>query len=210
MAESWEIAGTIGTWVAVGVAVVALIGIVGPVLIWLSSRTRRHKILDSIGYDTNGYLSRGIHLGPNIFLGRRIRAPQLKQIGSTRPSQPELSWDPGSLKDFDTPASWVHLGALLTSYGVNFPQGDTLVMLGDSAYLPVHPSWILAIGLLGRHCRRADDALARGQGPAMFRLASLFPENSRRYPSPPSRRRDRDLSSSGIANIQEAPEFISD
>ena len=172
MDDRWSIAGTIGTWVAVGVALIALIGIVGPVLIWLGARTEKHKILRSIGSGTNGYLSQGFHLGPNIYLAHRIRAPLLKNFRTTRPFRPAITWDVAALKSFDTPATWAHFGALLSSCGVTFPKG-VLLLQDSSAYLPIHPSWVLAVGVLGRYSRRPTGALTQGRGLSMFRLSTF-------------------------------------
>ena len=82
MADSLELASTIGTWVGAGVGVLALIGIIGPALIWYASTRDRQKMLNAIGRDNNNYLSTGYHMGPNIWLGRRIRAPMLQNADS--------------------------------------------------------------------------------------------------------------------------------
>ena len=98
--ESWAIAGTVGTWVAVAIGLIALIGIVGPLLILLGSRTEKHRILSAIGNDTNGYISSGVHLGPNIYLGRRIRAPRLKNLAIERPVPISNPLEPHSVAKF--------------------------------------------------------------------------------------------------------------
>ena len=164
------------------VGLIALIGIVGPALILLGSRTEKHKILNTIGNDTNGYISKGAHLGPNIYFGRRIRAPRLKNAGIIRPFQSGIHWNPTSLRNFDTIATWVHFGSLLSSYGVEYPNGDVLFMADGSAYLPVHRSWILAVGVLGRFSTGPNDAV-RGRERATVRLRPFPPGIVRLSPS---------------------------
>jgi hypothetical protein len=46
MAQSTDIASVVGTWVAAGVAIIALLGVVGPLLIWRASRTERNRAID--------------------------------------------------------------------------------------------------------------------------------------------------------------------
>jgi hypothetical protein len=185
--SSLEVAGVIGTWVAAFIAIVALVSIVGPVLIWLASRTDRQKALDSVGRDNNGFISNGYHLGPNIYLGRRIRVPRLKMVGVTRLFTENPRWNAGELKEFDTPATWVRLGALLRAYGVEFGTGDDLVFRNGKTYLPVHPSWILALGLIGRYSYRRDKGRLNSKRGSLFRLPTLRSSRNISVPPPSSR-----------------------
>ena len=52
---------------------------------------------------------------------------------------------------------------------MEYPKGDVLSLVDGSAYLPVHRSWILAIGVIGRFNTGLNDA-ARGREPAVFHL----------------------------------------
>lgn len=49
-----DIAGVVGTWVAAGLAVIALFGVVGPILVLRASRTERHKAIIGIGPRNRG------------------------------------------------------------------------------------------------------------------------------------------------------------
>ena len=71
-----DIASVIGTWIAAFVAILALVGVIGPVLIWRASRTERNLAISAID-DDNTFRSRGIHAGPAIWLLQRMRAPIL-------------------------------------------------------------------------------------------------------------------------------------
>lgn len=46
------------------------------------------------------------------------------------------------------------LGTLIDGYGFRYSQGDNLQISEHGAALPVHPSWIFALGLLGRYSNR--------------------------------------------------------
>lgn len=63
MSETLDLASTIGTWIGAGVGIIALIGIVGPALIWYASTQERQKSLNAVGRNNNDYLSPGYHLG---------------------------------------------------------------------------------------------------------------------------------------------------
>lgn len=151
MSESLDLASTIGTWVGAGVGIIALIGIVGPAVIWYASTRDRQKTLNAIGRDNNNYLSPGYHLGPNIWLGQRIRAPMMKKADSVKPFDTLPAFDANKINPADTEATWVLFGSLLEAYGVSFKRGDNLVIRGGKALLAIHPRWILTIGLLGRY-----------------------------------------------------------
>ena len=56
-----DTASVIGTWVAAFVAILALVGIIGPILIWRASTTERHLAIAAINDDYNTFKSRGIH-----------------------------------------------------------------------------------------------------------------------------------------------------
>lgn len=43
-----SLAGTIGTWVAVFIGILALVGVVGPVLVWRASRTESQVALKAV------------------------------------------------------------------------------------------------------------------------------------------------------------------
>lgn len=151
MSESLDLASTIGTWIGAGVGIIALIGIVGPALIWYASTQERQKTLNAIGRDSNDYLSPGYHLGPNIWLFQRVRAPMLKHAKSLRAFGSLPTLDASKMKPIDTDTSWISFGSLLEAYGIPFQRGDSLLIKEGRTLLPIHPSWILAIGLLGRY-----------------------------------------------------------
>ena len=48
MAQSTELAGVIGTWVAVSLALIALFGIIGPILLVKRAHSERNTALNSV------------------------------------------------------------------------------------------------------------------------------------------------------------------
>lgn len=154
MSNAVDLSSMIGTWVGAGIGIIALVGIVGPVLVFLASRTKRNKTLNSMGRQTNGYISPGWHLGPNIYLGQRIRAPDLRQSGTNGRFEGNYSLNAASLQAINTDAHWVHFGALLEGYGMKFAKGGDVLIKDGKTYLPTHPSWVLAVGILGRYSTR--------------------------------------------------------
>lgn len=172
MARGLDLASTIGTWVGAGIGIIALIGIVGPALIWYASTRDRQKLLNAIGRDNNNYLSRGVHVGPNNWLGQRVRAPMLEgslSLGALD-SLPSLKLD--KLKTGPMETSWILFGSLLEAYGIPFQRGDQLAMKQGRAMLPIHPSWIFIIGLLGRYSDRKSQSGNSMKIAPRFQLAS--------------------------------------
>ena len=149
-----DIASVIGTWVAAFVAILALVGIIGPVLIWRASRTEQHLAISTIDDDDNIFRSRGIHAGPRIWLFQRLRAPMLNIAPASFEETISLSLD--IVKEPISTTKWVQFGMLLQAYGVRYGTGDTIGIRNKKTHLPVHKSWILFWGLKGRYCKRRD------------------------------------------------------
>ena len=158
--DSLDLAGVIGTWVAAFFAIVALVGIIGPILIWRASRTDRHKALAAAAND-NEFVTKGIHAGPNIWLLQRVKAPLLK----TAPLLIDRTFvlDPNAFKEVTVETTWVILGHLIKAYGVTYSRGDSLEIRQDRAFFPVHKIWLLAIGLIGRYGQRKDRGKFKGK-----------------------------------------------
>ncbi|KAI1469337.1 uncharacterized protein F4812DRAFT_470341 [Daldinia caldariorum] len=173
MSEVVDLAGVIGTWVGAGVGVIALIGIVGPVLIWLASRTERQQTLNAMGRETNAYISPGYHLGPNIYLFQRVQAPLLKTFSHPNPSSPATALDSTLLKEVDTNSTWILFSVLIEAYGFNPPRGDSLIVKDRKTYLPVNRLWILYIGLLGRYTTEGDSRRSPSKRNTVFNLPNV-------------------------------------
>ena len=157
-----DVAGVIGTWVAAFIAIVALVGIIGPILIWRASRTERHRALAAVGNDNNyDFISRGIHAGPDIWLLQRVKVPLLRTAPVAIDESFVLNVD--AVKESNSPATWVNLGHLVSAYGVVYARGDNLKIYHARTFLPVHKLWLLAIGLAGRYGERKDKGKFRSE-----------------------------------------------
>ncbi len=112
------------------------------------------RALAAIGDDNNRFLLRRVHVWPNTFLLQQVRAPVLKN----RPvfGDAAFQWDRVAIRAFETPSTWVDLGATFTALGVDYPRGDALKIHQMSISLSVHPLWMLAIGIVGRFSLRRD------------------------------------------------------
>src|SRR6186713_2381050 len=109
-----DVVATVGTWVAAGVAIIALIGVAGPILVWRASRTERHRALDALserGAKSFGYVSKGLRVTPSIRLFRRIKAPEIRQIPSFSVKRLTRKQDMPVIPDGT--AGWVQFGVLL-------------------------------------------------------------------------------------------------
>ena len=142
---------------AVGLAALALVGVAGPLLIWRASKTARNQALAALDKgpaSSSGFVTKGFHVGRDIRLFRRVRAPDLKQSPNLRGQKPVWNHEaPLSPKES---ASWVQLGSAIQAYGLPFDRGDCLTLRGERFKLDVSRNWLIVIGLLGRFGLRPD------------------------------------------------------
>jgi hypothetical protein len=151
-----SLASTIGTWVAAFLALVALIAVIGPVLIWAAARTERNKAIQDAGDAKQSVITSGIKfVGFDVRLFRRIHAPILDKM----PDGPTLVWDAARFTETKSRATWVQFANLLLAYGVAFERGNSLVIYRGKAIIPIHRVWILVIGLIGRYSTKKSRPL---------------------------------------------------
>ena len=168
-----DLASTIGTWLAVGLGLFALIGVVGPLLVWRATQSERNKAISALeqgGGETFGYISRGLWTGSKVRVLRQVRAPLLHSepnLGNGQNSLapyhfqavPAQGTRSGSKVKSDCKArppstsssGWVQFGSIIEGYGIPLATGDNLTIKDNRTILPVHTSWLLLIGLLGRY-----------------------------------------------------------
>ena len=180
-----DIASVIGTWVAAFVAILALVGIIGPILIWRASRTERHLAIAAVDDDNHTFISRGVHAGPGIWLLQRMRAPLLDIAPASFEQSVSLSLD--AVKEPISSTNWVQFGILLQAYGVDYRTGDRIEIWRKKTHLPVHKFWILFLGLKGRYGERRDLARLRSGIRGVVFSAPREPrrQNRRRYSPTP-------------------------
>jgi hypothetical protein len=156
--SSTDIASTVGTWVAVFLALFALLGVLGPILVWRASRTLRNQALarlDAGLAENGGFVSKGLYFTKDIRLFRRVKAPILRKEPQVQGHI--LTWNTNAKLPWQESASWVQLGAALRAYGLAYPLGDDLMYTEDGrTQLPIKPVWLLVLGLQGRFGIRKD------------------------------------------------------
>jgi hypothetical protein len=152
------LAGTIGTWAAVLIALLALIAVLGPILVWAASRTERNKALHAAGDANQPFIGSGFHfVGFDVRIFRRVKAPITDKV----PDNFALQFDPGRYTETKSRATWVQFANLLRGYGATFLRGDNLCIHRGKAILPAHRIWILAVGLTGRYSARPPQVRRR-------------------------------------------------
>lgn len=153
MGDKTDLIGAIGTWVAVGVTLFTLLGIVGPLLIWRASRTEKHRAIAAIGKKNNGYVSHGIPVWPGIRFYQRIRAPKLHKARKFT----ETEWRTFDLTRIkskpDSPSTWVQLGAIFQSYNIKMEHGQTVDISNHKTRLSIHSEYIKMFCVVGRFSR---------------------------------------------------------
>lgn len=164
--SSLDLASTVGTWVGAGLGLIALVGIVGPLLVWRASLTARNKALSRLDAglaDHADFVSKGVPFSHNVRLFRKVRAPDLSVPPAIQ------AWKPLWKRDVDLPhkasAGWVQLGIALRACGLNYERGDVLVKEDkfgkQTAVLQVSRSWLVIFGLIRRFGFRRHS----GKGP---------------------------------------------
>ncbi|KAF4996987.1 hypothetical protein FDECE_12226 [Fusarium decemcellulare] len=180
-----DLTGNIGTWVAAGMAIIALVGVVGPLLAIQASMSDRNRAMNAVAQPQK-YISRGIRLTKGLRVFRRIRVPDLapgyitnepdkSPLAATlhlalgrwalRPAE-YTPWGPG----------WAKFSELIEAYEIrdetsNAPvelgvpaTGGSLEIVNSRTALVVHKHWIMLLGLLGRYGDRADKGMLQKTG----------------------------------------------
>lgn len=181
-----ELTSNIGTWVAAGLAIIALVGIVGPLLAIQASMSDKNRAMNAIQDQRQKYVSRGFRLSRGLRIFRSIRVPNLSpgyiaNEPDTAPLIPPLRaalarWalKPRDYLPWNT--GWAKLSELIEAYEVrdgtsNAPVelgvpkvGGTLEIVNSRTALVVNKHWILLLGLLGRYGERIDKGVLQKTG----------------------------------------------
>src|SRR5271170_643745 len=141
MVDNLDLAGVIGTWVAVAFAVIALVGIVGPFLVWRETTSERYKAITAVRDVDNVFISKGFLICPNIRLFRTVRVLKLddSHIAKTR----EEVWRLNCIENTRFHCGWAKLCQLIKAYNV------TEDVENNQTLSPVHRLWNLVLGVLG-------------------------------------------------------------
>ena len=154
MAEGTDLAGVIGTWVAVSLALLALFGIVAPILWMRRARDERRIALSRIDDESNEIVHPRIKIPFLPAIGRTISVPKLdtppKLDGQVR------GRDDRPLDRKHSATGWLMFARTLKAYKITQHPTGNLRIYRFQSWLPVHRLWILTVGLLGRYGHRPD------------------------------------------------------
>lgn len=157
----------IGTWAAVALALIALIGVI-PIYVWYRRKmTTWAKEIAKVDDPHRDFITRGWPgiLG-QIFFSRAhvpnlLDPPDIHRIGIKRRKCPDL-WPRNS----QSRTGWVNFLNILRSYDTLKPDSRSdgeLEMVGGELVLPLHRSWILLVDLIDRYSSRQDHGLLSGE-----------------------------------------------
>ncbi|KAI9372352.1 hypothetical protein BJX61DRAFT_451732 [Aspergillus egyptiacus] len=166
MAETLDLLGVIGTWVAVFLAIIALAGIIPAYILYRESQTDQYEAISQIDDRTHEYISEGYTLLPGKRFLWSIKVPNLTEPPVLAPeaadgSELRVKRDCDLLDRDGSPSltSWVNFANLLRAYSISPARDGKLRFSGTEALLPVHRSWILLLGLVDRYAHREDSGL---------------------------------------------------
>ncbi|KAI9712066.1 MAG: hypothetical protein M1820_001775 [Bogoriella megaspora] len=161
MTGGTDIASLIGTWIAAAVAVIALVGIWGPLRAIYQQRSDYALSLKAIDDPEKEVIVWGFNSSftPSPF--RKVKIPDLIQPPSLRGGQ--VLRDESVLDQFSSRTGWLMFARMPKAYKLQYQATGNLRMTprGGSA-IPVHNLWILVIGLLGRYGHRRDEGRTIG------------------------------------------------
>lgn len=146
-----DVASLVGTWVAAGVAIVALVGIIGPLLVWRASRSERHKALVAIGTNNNGYVSRGLTVWPGVRSLQKVYAPKLRKARLFTDKEWVSFGLPHAKPLPESPATWVQFGACLQYYGLKLDTTADITVREGKSFIPISREYMTLFLLLGRY-----------------------------------------------------------
>ena len=154
MADGTNLAGVIGTWVAVTLALIALFGVVTPILLIRRARSERHIALSFIDDESKEYVHPGIRIPFLPAIARTIHVPNFQ--APPKLASQVLGRDDTSLDEKRSATAWIMFARTLKAYNIiQDPTGNLRIHRFES-WLPVHRLWILTVGLLGRYGHRPD------------------------------------------------------
>ena len=154
MADGVDLAGAIGTWAAVFLALIALFGVVAPILLIRRSRSERQVALSSIDDGHHEFIHPGVKVPCLPGIARTISVPNL-EIPPKLMNRALIRYD-NSLGEKRSGTDWIMFVRTLKAYITSLPTGGTLKVYRSRSWLPVHRLWIFTLGLLGRYAYRPD------------------------------------------------------
>lgn len=170
MADTIDLLGLVGTWVAAILALVALAGIIPAYILYRESQTGHYEALSLIDDQRHEYISKGYTLLPGKQFFRSVKVPDLttppRVTAEDPPSQQlriQRECDVLDREGSPSLTAWVNFSNLLRAYRICPPFTGKIKISGKESLLPVNRSWILLLGLADRYGRRGDYGLFEGE-----------------------------------------------
>lgn len=163
MSSGIDLAGAIGTWAAVALALVALGGILPAYFLYSASKTQKAQALALVDDPSHSFVRR-IGL-PGMKLSRLSRLPDLRKPPDLQVLETLPPPEPKTLSDRRSTTSWVNFALVVGAMfpGVRKTSGEVALEYKDEqTYLPVHCLWVLLLGVIHRYADRIDDGLPWG------------------------------------------------
>lgn len=165
MSDPVELAGVIGTWVAVFIALVALLGLLPAYFLYKRSRSANAAAIAAIDDPRHNFVS-GIRIF-GVVLAQKFKIPDLRTPPKLAALEnATLDRMPGErlLGSTKSSTAWVEFAQLIAAVFPGFDVGgqSLLSFKHGEARLPVHKTWLLALGILHRYSARLDHDLPLG------------------------------------------------
>ncbi|KAI6778883.1 uncharacterized protein J7T54_000539 [Emericellopsis cladophorae] len=140
-ASAIDIASTAGTWVAAILAIIALVGIIGPWLALQAAHSDKSRALNAVRDQPQRYVTKGFSIGAHTTLFRRVRVPDLAPTYGTNKAtvanfakgvdfKDRLFFEFPDYKQWNT--GWAMLAAAAEAYNFHRPpprDGDEPVLM---------------------------------------------------------------------------------
>lgn len=160
-ADTVNLVGVIGTWMAVGLAIIALGGVLPAYLVYQRSRTDKAQAFSLLDDPNGTFVSQGFRFLSMRYI-QTIRVPDLRYPFPLTTVNPSL--DLNKLGSRKSNTSWINFAYIISATfpNVKIIAGTHILIDNREVFLPVHRSWILALGVLHRYAYRSDYGLPIG------------------------------------------------
>lgn len=165
MSDPVELAGVIGTWVAVFLALVALLGLLPAYLLYRRSRSESAAAIAAIDDPRQTFVS-GIRIF-GVLLAQKFKIPDLRtppKLASLENATLDKMPSERLLGSTKSGTAWVEFAQIVSAVFPGFELGGKSLLSFEhgEARLPVHKTWLIALDILHRYSARLDHGLPLG------------------------------------------------
>lgn len=152
-----DLAGVIGTWVAVFLALGALASIITLVFIMRNTGSEHHTAIDTVDAQNNIYVLKHFKLPGRSYLFLTVKVPLLDEPPDAQKHflrNDKLSHVLWKRKRSTT--GWVNLINVVEKYATDLKFGNSLIIRNGDTWFSMHHLWLLIVGLRGRYADQKD------------------------------------------------------